>query len=170
MIIVIIPPPPHEDIVSSVHENFNNAQVLPPVGSVLSNEAVCTLLQNIHVILVKCDLVLQSHTDRLIAIEKKLNIAPIHDVVVLSSELPLKTVNSIELFEQSLDDGQSAALDLHSLNINKFIDLDFNDINVAEILIKYKDNFQYVLKLLSMILVELKDIKQRILIRLVNHL
>ncbi|XP_031338798.1 uncharacterized protein LOC116167553 [Photinus pyralis] len=64
----------------------------------------------IFMIVVKCDLLLQSHTDRLrlIAIKKKLNIAQIHqNVPVLSTELPIKTIDELELFEQ---EAQSTAL------------------------------------------------------------
>ncbi|KAB0805298.1 hypothetical protein PPYR_02268 [Photinus pyralis] len=78
----------------------------------VSNQAVFNLLRSINDQLVKCDLLLQSHTDKLNGIEKKLNILPFQqDIPVLSIELPLKTVEELEHFEETLkDETQLAAL------------------------------------------------------------
>ncbi|KAK4882129.1 hypothetical protein RN001_005448 [Aquatica leii] len=70
------------------------------------------LLKNVYDKLVKCEILLESHTDRLIKIERHLNIAPVHhEVTSLSMELPLKTLEDIEMFEISLlNDAQFSAL------------------------------------------------------------
>ncbi|KAK4879398.1 hypothetical protein RN001_007544 [Aquatica leii] len=90
-----------------------NSEMLPSeTVEVLSNEKGYNLLKNVYEKLVKCEILLESHTDRLIKIERHLNIAPVHhEVTPLSMELPLKTIEDIEMFEISLlNDAQSSAL------------------------------------------------------------
>ncbi|KAK4885505.1 hypothetical protein RN001_001776 [Aquatica leii] len=90
-----------------------NSEMLPSeTVEVISNEKGYNLLKNVYEKLVKCEILLESHTDRLIKIERHLNIAPVHhEVTPLSMELPLKTIEDIEMFEISLlNDAQSSTL------------------------------------------------------------
>ncbi|KAK4887168.1 hypothetical protein RN001_003439 [Aquatica leii] len=97
-------------------KNFNIYQMF------LINILQYNLLQNVYEKRVKRKILLESYTDRLIKIEERLNIAPVHhEVTPLSMELPLKTIEDIKMFEISLlDDAQSNALVLkRTLGSNK---------------------------------------------------
>ncbi|KAK4886347.1 hypothetical protein RN001_002618 [Aquatica leii] len=90
-----------------------NSEMLPSeTVQLISNDKGYNLLKNVYEKLVKCEILLENHTDRLIKIERHLNIAPVHhEVTPLSMELPLKTIEDIEMFEISLlNDAQSSAL------------------------------------------------------------
>ncbi|KAF5273614.1 hypothetical protein FQR65_LT04613 [Abscondita terminalis] len=81
-------------------------------GAIATIDAVYSLLKDVHAKIIKCEILLSSHTDRLITIERRLNIAPqTQKHVVLKSNIPLTTIEELETFEKTLEcEEQSTAL------------------------------------------------------------